>query len=138
MIPFLLPQSIPSHSFILLGRTARIGNQGLATSFYNSDRNSDMGPEIVKLLIECGQTVPDFLEGDRPPNDQLDFNDDTDDENDNNDAGGWGSGGGGGWGAPDTNTAAAPANDGWGAPVDAQLPTTTPDNFIPQQGGADW
>lgn len=95
-----------------------------------------MGPELVKLLIECGQPVPDFLEGDRPPNDELVFNDDTDDEGDNND-GGWGSGGG--WGAAPDTSAAAPANDGWGAPVasDAQVPTTT-ENFIPHQGGADW
>jgi ATP-dependent RNA helicase DDX3X len=48
-----------------IGRTGRIGNQGAATSFYN-DRNDEIGFELVKLLIECEQEVPDFLENSRP------------------------------------------------------------------------
>ena len=45
----------------LSGRTGRIGNLGLATSFYNS-RDSDLGPVLVKTLIETHQKVPDFLQ----------------------------------------------------------------------------
>lgn len=44
-----------------IGRTARIGHKGMATSFYN-ERNEDIAPELVKTLLECGCQVPDFLE----------------------------------------------------------------------------
>jgi ATP-dependent RNA helicase DDX3X len=43
------------------GRTGRIGNMGLATSFYN-DRDADIGETLVKTLLETRQVVPDFLE----------------------------------------------------------------------------
>ncbi|CAG8592402.1 19586_t:CDS:10, partial [Dentiscutata erythropus] len=44
-----------------IGRTARVGNQGLATTFYN-DNNSGIARDLVKILIECKQEVPDFLQ----------------------------------------------------------------------------
>jgi ATP-dependent RNA helicase DDX3X len=43
-----------------IGRTGRIGNEGLASSFFN-ERDSGIGPELVKVLIETGQNVPKFL-----------------------------------------------------------------------------
>ncbi|KAG0320683.1 hypothetical protein BGZ99_004367 [Dissophora globulifera] len=43
-----------------IGRTARAGNPGLATSFYN-DRNYMIAPLLTKLLMECQQEVPEFL-----------------------------------------------------------------------------
>ena len=65
-----------------IGRTARIGNIGIATSFYN-DRNEDIAEGLTKLLIETRQIVPDFLESYKPENEEeLKFNDDTDDEGD--------------------------------------------------------
>lgn len=87
-----------------IGRTARIGNTGLATSFFN-DKNDDIGPDLVKILIETNQHVPDFLEPFKPDDiSKLDFEDDTDEDEDNNEdddnkgpavkndsaAGGWG------------------------------------------------
>ena len=45
-----------------IGRTARIGNEGLATSFYN-ERNEDIAEDLAKILIECKQELPDFLTG---------------------------------------------------------------------------
>ena len=44
-----------------IGRTARIGNPGLATSFYN-DRDSKLAPALVKVLMETNQPVPDFMQ----------------------------------------------------------------------------
>ena len=65
-----------------IGRTARIGNEGMATSFYN-DKNEDIAEALTKLLIETRQVVPDFLESYKPENEQeLKFDDDTDDEGD--------------------------------------------------------
>ncbi|ORX81565.1 DEAD-domain-containing protein [Basidiobolus meristosporus CBS 931.73] len=43
-----------------IGRTARAGNQGVATSFYNST-NEIIAAELTKLLVECNQEIPDFL-----------------------------------------------------------------------------
>ncbi|KAL4884768.1 DEAD/DEAH box RNA helicase [Aspergillus karnatakaensis] len=77
-----------------IGRTARIGNEGLATSFFN-DKDSDIAPELVKILIESKQEIPDFLEQYKPAGDVADFRDDeTDDENEKEDGdskeGAWG------------------------------------------------
>ncbi|OBT86812.1 hypothetical protein VE02_03918 [Pseudogymnoascus sp. 03VT05] len=44
-----------------IGRTARIGNRGLATSFY-CDRNEDLALDLVKTLSETNQPIPDFLQ----------------------------------------------------------------------------
>jgi ATP-dependent RNA helicase DDX3X len=43
-----------------IGRTARIGNEGLATSFFN-ESNSDIATELITVLEECGQLVQDFM-----------------------------------------------------------------------------
>ncbi|KAK3841964.1 MAG: putative DEAD/DEAH box RNA helicase [Linnemannia gamsii] len=44
-----------------IGRTARAGNSGTATTFYNS-KNEPLAPTLAKLLVECKQEVPDFLQ----------------------------------------------------------------------------
>lgn len=63
-----------------IGRTARIGNMGMATAFYN-DRNEDIADALTKLLLETKQDVPDFLEGYKPAEgEELAFDDDTDNE----------------------------------------------------------
>ncbi|KAJ5816331.1 DEAD/DEAH box RNA helicase [Penicillium robsamsonii] len=60
-----------------IGRTARIGNEGIATSFYN-ERDEDLAEDIVKILVECNQPVPEFLESYCPEGDVLEFDDDSD------------------------------------------------------------
>ena len=66
-----------------IGRTARIGNEGKASSFFN-DRNEDIGEDLVKILLESKQEVPDFLQQFMPedPN-TIEWHDGTDDESDN-------------------------------------------------------
>lgn len=72
-----------------IGRTARIGNEGRATSFYN-DRNEDLAEDLVKILIESKQEIPDFLEDKKPANpENIEWRDGTDDE-DEEDVGGFG------------------------------------------------
>ncbi|KAF7727786.1 hypothetical protein EC973_007017 [Apophysomyces ossiformis] len=44
-----------------IGRTARVGKSGLATSFYN-ERSSNLAGELTKLLKENQQEIPDFLQ----------------------------------------------------------------------------
>lgn len=69
-----------------IGRTARIGHKGLATSFYN-DRNEDLAQELVNVLVECECEVPDFLSQYMPEAGKIMFADDTDDEADAAEAG---------------------------------------------------
>lgn len=76
-----------------IGRTARIGNEGKASSFFN-DRNNDIAPKLVKLLVESNQVVPDFLEIHKPEDPaNIMWNDGTDEESeaDDFDTGGFGS-----------------------------------------------
>ncbi|KAF2856763.1 DEAD-domain-containing protein [Plenodomus tracheiphilus IPT5] len=81
-----------------IGRTARIGNEGKASSFFN-DRNEDIGEDLVKILIESKQEVPEFLQQHAPedPN-AINWHDGTDDESDDG-LGGGGFGGSGGFDA---------------------------------------
>lgn len=73
-----------------IGRTARIGNSGKATSFFN-DRNDDIGEDLCKILIESKQDIPDFLEQFKPENpDNIEWHDGTDDESDDGIGGGFG------------------------------------------------
>ncbi|KAF9543390.1 hypothetical protein EC957_000900 [Mortierella hygrophila] len=44
-----------------IGRTARAGNPGLATTFY-TDSNTVIASQLTKLLVECQQVVPEFLQ----------------------------------------------------------------------------
>lgn len=66
---------------IYIGRTARIGNEGLATSFY-SEKDEDIAFDLVKILLECNQPVPDFLEDYLPAEGDPDFADDDTDKED--------------------------------------------------------
>ncbi|RMZ75558.1 hypothetical protein DV737_g5239, partial [Chaetothyriales sp. CBS 132003] len=100
-----------------IGRTARIGNEGLATSFYN-ERDEPMAEFLVKILIECGQPVPEFLEQFKPAADQLNFDDDSGAEEDEaaagQDTGGWGVGESGGEDLGAVPSTTAPAQEAWG------------------------
>ncbi|RVX70590.1 hypothetical protein B0A52_05242 [Exophiala mesophila] len=87
-----------------IGRTARIGNEGLATSFYN-DRDVAMAPFLTKILMETGQEIPSFFESFKPTDGKLNF--DEEEENAIFEA----DGGGGGWG----NDNAVNSNGGGGA-----------------------
>ena len=60
------PRVFGSSSNFLAGRTARIGNEGLATSFYN-DRDESMADYLVKILVESKQEIPVSLRIATPP-----------------------------------------------------------------------
>jgi len=64
-LPFWLQRlSLPSTSRTYIhriSRTARIGNAGLATSFFN-DRNEDIADDLVYAHIDSKQQFPDYLE----------------------------------------------------------------------------
>ncbi|CAM1501746.1 Fc.00g037300.m01.CDS01 [Cosmosporella sp. VM-42] len=82
-----------------IGRTGRIGNRGLATSFYG-ERDEPIGSVLTRTLLETKQEIPDFLQEYVPEGEALeslkfeaDSDFDPDDIGGANDAGGapvWG------------------------------------------------
>ncbi|CAI4228783.1 unnamed protein product [Auanema sp. JU1783] len=44
-----------------IGRTGRVGNIGLATSFFN-DKNRNIARELMDLIVEANQEIPEWLE----------------------------------------------------------------------------
>jgi ATP-dependent RNA helicase DDX3X len=106
-----------------IGRTGRLGHVGLATSFYN-ERNDELAPDLVKILMETDQEVPDFLEEFKPLDGAVTFEEGDSDEEDDGGFGGaapaadGGDAGAGGdsWGggAAATNGDAANGGDAWG------------------------
>ena len=99
-----------------IGRTARIGNTGLATSFYN-ERNEDIAEPLVRILLETKQPVPDFLEAWKPEDENdLNFDDESDEE------------------VEEDGDAAAASGDGWGSgpSVSVAPPAPAADEWKPE------
>ena len=97
-----------------VGRTARIGNEGLATSFYN-EKDEAMGPFLTKILMECGQEVPEFLQHFRPEDGVLNFDEEDELEDDTVENTDDGQDGGDGWGGADNKTPDNAGGEAWGA-----------------------
>uniref|UniRef100_A0AAY4D0J4 RNA helicase n=1 Tax=Denticeps clupeoides TaxID=299321 RepID=A0AAY4D0J4_9TELE len=60
VINFDLPSDIEEYVH-RIGRTGRVGNLGLATSFFN-DKNGNITKDLLDLLVEAKQEVPSWLE----------------------------------------------------------------------------
>ncbi|ELK07550.1 ATP-dependent RNA helicase DDX3Y, partial [Pteropus alecto] len=60
VINFDLPSDIEEYVH-RIGRTGRVGNLGLATSFFN-ERNVNITKDLLDLLVEAKQEVPSWLE----------------------------------------------------------------------------
>ena len=60
VVNFDLPSDIEEYVH-RIGRTGRVGNLGLATSFYN-DRNRNVCRDLLQILVETKQEVPSWLE----------------------------------------------------------------------------
>lgn len=60
VINFDLPTDVEEYVH-RIGRTGRMGNLGVATSFFN-EKNRNISSELVQLLVEAKQDVPGFLD----------------------------------------------------------------------------
>merc|ERR1719264_2338098 len=60
VINFDLPSDVEEYVH-RIGRTGRMGNLGLATSFFN-DKNRNLVKELVELIVESNQELPSWLE----------------------------------------------------------------------------
>ncbi|KAL7753687.1 DEAD-box ATP-dependent RNA helicase [Sorochytrium milnesiophthora] len=61
VINYDLPSDIDDYVH-RIGRTGRAGNMGTATSFFNMDKNRNVVKDLVEILREANQEIPQFLE----------------------------------------------------------------------------
>ncbi|XP_011068951.1 PREDICTED: ATP-dependent RNA helicase vasa, isoform A [Acromyrmex echinatior] len=61
VINFDLPKTIDEYVH-RIGRTGRVGNRGKATSFFDSSTDMPLTDDLVKILKQASQPVPDWLE----------------------------------------------------------------------------
>ncbi|KAJ6264206.1 ATP-dependent RNA helicase DED1 [Drechslerella dactyloides] len=124
VINYDLPKTIEEYTH-RIGRTARIGTMGLATTFWNDKDGDHLAESLVKTLLENGQDIPTFLEQYRPSNgEELKFEDESSDPEDDSFGGAGGTGdmavsGGGGGGDSWGGGAETTGGDNWGAGGDA-------------------
>ncbi|KAH7728154.1 PL10-related protein CnPL10 [Aphelenchoides avenae] len=60
VINYDLPSDIDEYVH-RIGRTGRVGNVGMATSFFN-DKNRNIARDLSELIVEANQELPDWLE----------------------------------------------------------------------------
>ena len=93
-------QGLTNTRVSLTGRTGRIGNKGVASSFY-SDRDEPLASVLTRTLLETKQVIPDFLESYKPEGEAAvnlkfeadsDFEDEDGGDDDEGEGGGWGGG----------------------------------------------
>ncbi|XP_011878854.1 PREDICTED: ATP-dependent RNA helicase vasa, isoform A, partial [Vollenhovia emeryi] len=61
VINFDLPKTIDEYVH-RIGRTGRVGNRGKATSFFDSNTDTPLTGDLVKILRQADQPIPDWLE----------------------------------------------------------------------------
>nr|AJE59347.1 vasa protein [Ephydatia muelleri] len=61
VVNYDLPNNIEEYVH-RIGRTGRIGNQGLATAFFHKEKDAPLARALIKVLADALQDVPDFLE----------------------------------------------------------------------------
>ena len=59
----LLQYFISNRQFIIVNLpTGRVGNLGLATSFFN-EKNMNIARDLMQILTECDQEIPSWMDG---------------------------------------------------------------------------
>ncbi|KAF3941482.1 hypothetical protein ABW19_dt0210262 [Dactylella cylindrospora] len=116
VINYDLPKTLEEYTH-RIGRTARMGTIGLATTFWDSVTGVDLAPHLVKMLMECNQEVPSFLSMYKPAEEEPSklFDDEGSDGEDSGNAEGGGNdstwGGDSDAGGPPEAAGAPPADD---------------------------
>nr|UNA88846.1 VASA [Penaeus merguiensis] len=60
VVNYDLPKEIDEYVH-RIGRTGRLGNRGLSISFYDEEADACLTKDLVKVLSEANQTIPDWL-----------------------------------------------------------------------------
>ncbi|KAK6522010.1 hypothetical protein TWF281_002581 [Arthrobotrys megalospora] len=142
VINYDMPKTIEEYTH-RIGRTARIGTMGLATTFWNDKDGAHLAEPLTKTLIEMNQEVPSFLEPYRPADEEgLKFDEESSDVDegdvgfgagDPGDAGGAGGDDWNGGGEAATTATASGGDSAWGGGGGAY--TSGGDNWASGGGG---
>lgn len=62
VVNYDLPKSIDDYVH-RIGRTGRVGNKGKATSLFDPENDAALVPDLLRILKQSGQQIPDFLTG---------------------------------------------------------------------------
>ena len=62
MVNYDLPSHIEEYVH-RIGRTGRIGNKGVATAFFQADKDSTLARGLVKVLADVSWTIASFWKG---------------------------------------------------------------------------
>ena len=62
VINYDMPKAIDEYVH-RIGRTGRVGNRGRATSFFDPDDDAPLRSDLIRILKQAGQPVPDWLMG---------------------------------------------------------------------------
>lgn len=65
VINYDLPKDVQDYVH-RIGRTGRVGNRGKSTSFFDPDNDSAIAGDLVKILTDAKQPIPEFLSGFSP------------------------------------------------------------------------
>ncbi|BFZ06183.1 hypothetical protein BsWGS_09218 [Bradybaena similaris] len=107
VINFDLPSDIEEYVH-RIGRTGRVGNLGLATSFFN-EKNKNLVRDLLDLLSEANQDVPPWLES----MSTMDIRSSVSSRRGGGGVRRFGSGGGGGFGGRDYRQQSKPSKAGF-------------------------
>jgi len=61
VVNYDLPKSMDEYVH-RIGRTGRVGNTGRASSFFDPEDDAQMAKDLVKILVESSQEVPEWLQ----------------------------------------------------------------------------
>lgn len=93
VINYDLPKNIDEYVH-RIGRTGRAGHTGRAISFYDAEHDGELLPQLIEILTEAGQEIPDWMTGGEAQGGDVNFNQETS--------------------GPAEATSETNANDGWG------------------------
>jgi len=125
VINYDLPSNIDEYVH-RIGRTGRAGHTGRAISFYDGDRDRELLDDLIAILKEAKQEIPDWMTGSGGPT--------AIDEPKSSGQDDWGTTSDSGWDAPSSNASktndARPSNDDWNTvkPSNDDWGTTTSSN----------
>lgn len=76
VINYDLPTNIDEYVH-RIGRTGRAGHTGRAISFYDEERDRELLPQLIEILNEAKQEIPEWMKGGEAQGDNANLNQDT-------------------------------------------------------------
>ena len=70
-VTHVINYDMPTNDYVhRIGRTGRAGNRGKATSFYDPENDALISDDLIQILMESNQPIPEFLYSETPSDDE--------------------------------------------------------------------